>query len=59
MSLIEQRFNDAVVQQEMKKLEDDVNEELSKENVDKDKVYKLRFQQLMKGIELTQSFPVI
>jgi hypothetical protein len=32
-----------------------IDEELSKETVDEKKLYQLRFQQLMKGIELTQN----
>jgi len=40
---------------ELKKLDNKVREELSKPNVDKKKLYELRFQQLMKGIYLTQN----
>lgn len=41
--------------EELKTIENNINEELSKDTVDKEKLYKLRFQQLMKGIYLTQN----
>lgn len=41
--------------EELKKIENNINEELSKDNIDKNKIYQLRFQQLMKGIYLTQN----
>lgn len=40
---------------EIQKIDNKVTEELSKEQVDNKKVYELRFQQLMKGIQLTQN----
>lgn len=40
---------------EIQKIDNQVEEELSKENVNEQKVYNLRFQQLMKGIYLTQT----
>ena len=39
----------------LQEIDNQVNEELEKENVDKQKIYNLRFQQLMQGIYLTQN----
>lgn len=40
---------------EIQKIDNQVMEELSKENVDKKKIYELRFQQLMKGLWINQN----
>lgn len=40
---------------EIQNIDNQVIEELSKENVDKKKIYELRFQQLMKGLWINQN----
>jgi len=46
--------DDASVIKEIYKIDEQVKEELGKPNYDKEKVMKLRFEQLLKGIYLTQ-----
>lgn len=40
---------------EIQNIDNQVIEELSKENIDKKKIYELRFQQLMKGLWINQN----
>lgn len=46
--------NDEIIK-EISEIDAQVKEELSKPNYDNDKVVKLRFQQLLRGMYLTQS----
>lgn len=48
-------IDDKEIVSQIQEIDNKVKEELSKENVDDNKVYQLRFQQLMKGIQLTQN----
>lgn len=40
---------------EIMDIDSKIQEELESENVNKKKIYELRFQQLMKGIQITQN----
>lgn len=47
-------FEEGVVLRELQKMEENIQEEMSKENVSDDKITKMRFEQLMKGMLMTQ-----
>lgn len=47
-------FNENEVLEKLHQYEEQVNEELSKDNIDKEKIMKLRYEQLLKGMFMTQ-----
>ena len=57
MNQIESLPFDTNVVHELQKLADDVDEYIEKGEIDPKKLYELRFQQLMRGIYLTQNSP--
>lgn len=51
---MEKFFEDSVVLDKLHEFEEKINNELSQEQIDKEKIMKLRNEQLMKGILMTQ-----
>lgn len=47
-------FNEGVVLEKLHEYEEQVNNELSKDNVNNEKIMKLRYEQLLKGMFMTQ-----
>lgn len=47
-------FDESVVLGKLHEYEEQVNEELSKDNINREKIMKLRYEQLLKGMFMTQ-----